>query len=147
MGQRWSLSNETMRANFDSYVSQMVLAGKKPVVEFISEKRSLDQNGMIQALYRQIAAQVDDESVIDVTRRCKLNYGVPLLRANDEQFRAMYDKAIRKNLTYEEKIDAMDILPVTSRMDTPTATEYIDTVIREHSSRGLCLTHPSESER
>jgi len=146
MGQRWALTQETQRRNFDEYVTNMVLAGKKPIVEFVNEKRSLDQNGMIQALYRQIAAQVDDESVIDVTRRCKLTYGVPLLRANDERFRAMYDKAIRKTLTYEEKIDAMDILPVTSRMDTPTATEYIDTVIREHSRQGLCLTHPSEDQ-
>jgi len=68
------------------------------------------------------------------------------LLAYDEAFSAMYTKSIMQHLTTEEKLLAMDILPVTSRMKKPQATEYIETVIREFSKQGLSLINPSEAE-
>lgn len=129
--------------NFLSFVTQMRLAGKRPIVEVLPERRSLDQNAMIYALYQQIAEQSEGEQIVDIRRECKLRYGVPIMRAGSEEFRYVYDRAI-KPLDYEFKLRAMDWLPVTSQMGKAQATEYIDTVIREYSQRGLSLVHPSE---
>lgn len=141
---RWDLSTETVQENFLQFVAQMRLTGKRPVFELVKEKRSLDQNSMIYALYQQIAAQAGDQTVNDVRRECKLRYGVPILRVGNEKFKTMYDKAIRDSLTYEEKLEAMDILPVTRLMTKEQGTEFIDTVLREYSKNGYALAHPSE---
>jgi hypothetical protein len=140
---KWDLSSETVKANFDAFISQMRLSGKRPVVALVPESRSLDQNSLIYALYQQIAAQKPDSAIVDIRREAKLHYGVPILRAHSEEFRYVYDKAI-KPLEYEFKLRAMDWLPVTSKMAKAQATEFIDTVIREYSQQGLCLVHPSE---
>ena len=140
----WNLSSATVLKNFIEYVGQMQLAGKRPLFQEVPEKRSLPQNDLIYALYGEIAKQVGDQSVIEIKRECKLRYGVPILRANDAEFRSLYDNAIKHNLTYEQKLEAMDILPVTSRMNKEQGTEYIDTVIREYSKHGISIVMPGE---
>lgn len=101
-----------------------------------TKKRSLSQNDLINAMYGDISKWLK-EPVIEVRRECKLRYGVPILRAYDDDFRKFYDTHIKKNLTYEEKLTAMDFLPVTSRMSVGQATEYIETVQREYAGRGV----------
>lgn len=100
------------------------------------DPRSLPQNALINAMYGEIADQRDGEGVVDIRRRCKLHYGVPILRAHDEEFRSVYDKVVKPH-DYETKLEIMDFLPVTSRMKKPQATEYIDTVMREYSQQGV----------
>lgn len=141
----WTLTQASL-PNFVEFVSHQFLAGRPAVkVKIVPEKRTTDQNSMIYALYGQIAAQCEDQSVIDIRRECKLNYGVPILRASDEVFREVYDNSIMHNLTYDQKLLAMDYMDVTSRMNKKQGTEFIDTVIREYSKRGISIVHPGES--
>ena len=94
------------------------------------------QNDLIYMLYADIERYTEGEGIVDIRRRCKLHYGVPILRAHDEEFRKVYDKSV-KPLPYEDKLEIMDFLPVTSRMKKPQATEYIETIMREYSQRGV----------
>ena len=146
MAQMWFLRNETEIGYFLEHIARMRLGGQKPRVEFVDEKRSLDQNSMINALYGQIAAQKEDESVNDIRRHCKAYYGVPILLAENKKFAAMYEKGIMHHLTTEEKLEAMDILPVTRLFGKKQATRYIDEVIREYSKQGISLVNPNEAE-
>ena len=109
-------------------------------------KRTLSQNDLVNALYGEIARQVPDQRQIDIRRECKLRYGVGILRAGNAQFRSMYDTAIKGNLCYEAKLEAMDILPVTSLMTKAQCTEYIETVIREYSKQGYSIVMPGEEQ-
>jgi hypothetical protein len=142
----WDVSTESGMAFFQNAVGQMRLAGKRPKVQLVPEKRSIDQNSMFYALYQQIAVQAGDQSVNDVRRECKLRYGVPILRVSDAEFKALYDRCIKDSLTYEEKLEAMDILPVTRRMSKEQGTDYIDTILREYSKQGYSLINPNEQE-
>jgi len=142
---RFDLSTESAMAAFQAFVAQMRLTGKRPVFVQEQEKRSLSQNDMIYALYQQIAEQAQDQSINDIRRECKLRHGAPILRGGNEQFKALYDKTMREVLTYEEKLAAMDILPVTRLMTKEQGTAYIDTIIREYSGQGYFLLHPSEA--
>ena len=142
----WDLSSEVVQQNFLAHVGQLRLAGKKPLFQQVDEKRSLDQNSLIYAIYKQIAEQAEDQSLREIRHECKLRFGVPILRAGNEKFKAMYDKAIKETLTYEEKLEAMEFLPVTMLMTKPQGTEYIDTIIREYSRQGYSLLHPSEQQ-
>lgn len=142
----WDLTTETAQASFLQHIGMLRLTGKKPLFKELEEGRSTDQNAMFYALYRDIADQSQDQTEIDVRRYCKLHYGVPIMRRESEKFRERYDQVIRDNLTYEQKILAMDILDVTSLMNKRQGTEYIDTIIREYSTLGFSLIHPSEKE-
>ena len=122
----------------------LLLAGKKAVFELVQERRSLDQNALSFALYQQIAGQLDDQSIADIRRECKLVHGIPILRRDDEEFRAMYNKTILHNLDYEEKLKAMEWFPVTRLFSKKQFSEYLDTIIREYSKQGISIVMPGE---
>jgi len=143
---RFDLSTESAITSFLAFVSQHRLSGKKPLFELVPEKRTLSQNDMAFALYTQIAGQAQDQSISDIRRECKLVHGIPILRRDDAGFANLYDKSIRGTLTYEEKLQAMEWFPVTSLMDKPQFTEYLDTIIREYSKNGYSLINPYEQE-
>ncbi len=77
--------------------------------------RSLDQNAILHAWITQIANELREQTAAQIKAECKLVYGVPILRAEDEEFREFYDRAI-KWMTYEQKLDAMAFVPGTSIM-------------------------------
>ena len=141
---RFDATTDSGLATLVAMRNSIVLAGKKALFQLVPEKRSLSQNAISHAIYTQIAGQLEDQSVQEVRAECKLHFGVPILRGNNEKFRAMYDKAIRETLTYEEKLAAMEFLPVTSLMDKAQFSEYLDTVIRAYSQQGISITMPGE---
>jgi hypothetical protein len=101
--------------------------------------RNLDQNALVNIWYRDIAKQAGDRSTQEVTRECKLTCGVPILRAESEEFRAMYDK-VMKNHDYETKLEIMDWLPVSSIMTQAQMTEYMDTIYHKYTAVGFQLS-------
>jgi hypothetical protein len=103
--------------------------------------RSLDQNALQFVWALEASQQRGDMTVEEVRCEWKLHYGVPILRAENDDFRAVYDEAI-KPLPYELKLKAMRFLPVTSEMTVKQMTAYLDTVQRECAENGIRLTDP-----
>lgn len=109
--------------------------------------RSLDQNAISHAWYEQVARELREDSALQVKRFCKLHFGVPLLRAEDEEFRETYDATIRQTLSYEQKLQAMDFLPVTSRMNAKQLSAYLEAVQQHYATRGVWLQFPEQVGR
>lgn len=147
MGQRYPLQTDAQRKSFYQMLNNMVQAGKKPVVEFVSKRRTNPMNSMMQALYRQVATQKGDESVDEIRSYCRYTFGLPILCGDDPEYAALLKASIRSDITYEMKLAITDKLEVTSEMNTKQGSEYIDRIIRHYSQQGLCLTHPSEEQR
>ena len=99
------------------------------------------QNRLIHRWFQDVANQTGDHSSVEVKRYCKLHFGVPILRIEDDAFRAFYDARIIA-ATYEEKLDAMDFLPVTSRMTIKQLTSLMDAMQRHYLPQGIRLTDP-----
>ena len=95
--------------------------------------RTVPQNSLIHAAYGQVSRELGEQSVAEVRREAKLTLGVPILRAEDEEFRAAYD-AVLKALTYEQKLKAMDFWPVTSRMNTDQLTRYYAAMQKQYAA-------------
>ena len=57
--------------------------------------RSHDQNALQWLWATEVATQLGDREAADVQAEWKLEIGVPILRADDPDFRAAYDKAVR----------------------------------------------------
>ena len=103
--------------------------------------RSVDQNAISHAWYEQISAELREDTVLGVKCQCKLQYGVPILRAEDADFRAMYDASL-KGLGYEEKLTIMQYLPITSLMTTAQLSQYLDAMQTAYAKRGVMLEFP-----
>lgn len=100
--------------------------------------RTLPQNAFSHAWYEEIAHAFPEDDELGWKCYCKLHHGVPILRAEDEEFRDAYDATI-KGLSYEQKLQVMRVLPVTSRMNVKQLTKYADAVRDDFSKRGLSL--------
>jgi hypothetical protein len=109
--------------------------------------RSLDQNAISHVWYAQIVKELREDDELGVKRWCKLHFGVPILRAEDADFRAFYDTAIKPHLDYEQKLQAMDHVPVTSLMTKAQLSKYLATM-QDHYRRERCvhLEFPGDSE-
>lgn len=105
--------------------------------------RSAAQNRLSQRWYSDISRQLGDRTHEDVRAECKLRFGVPILRAENEAFRLSYDQ-IMKPMPYEAKLEAVKAfdLPVTRLMLVDQMRAYMDEVQREFSQQGIHLTDP-----
>ena len=105
--------------------------------------RSTAQNRLAQRWFTDIATQLGDQTHEDVRAECKLRFGVPILRAENEVFRLSYDRVI-KALPYEEKLAAIKAfdLPVTRLMTVKQMTAFMDEMQPHWSGQGVRLTDP-----
>jgi hypothetical protein len=103
--------------------------------------RSLDQNAISHAWYEQIARELREDDALGWKCYCKLHHGVPILRSEEEDFRNAYDATI-KGMTYEKKLIAMRMLPVTSLMTKPQLSKYLDAMQADFAAKGVLLEFP-----
>lgn len=108
--------------------------------------RTTAQNRLQRKWMTEIAEQMPDEKAEYWRGYCKLRFGVPLLRAENDEFREKYD-AVVKPLSYEQKIAIMSEpldMPVTRLMTTKQKTAYLDEIFRHFSEQGVILTIPDD---
>lgn len=118
------------------------------LVEIKKHNRSEMQNRTVFMWYREIAKAKGDETATDVRAYCKLHYGVPILREDNDDFREDYDQIVRP-LSYENKlkimVEPLD-LPVTRIMSVDQMQRYMEEVEKYGYSFGVELTIPNEGE-
>jgi hypothetical protein len=116
-----------------------VLGGREAFTVAIPvQGRSNNQNATWAMFYNIISKHRGDMTAPEVKRECKLRYGVPILRAENEAFRAFYDAGL-KMLKYEQKLEAMEFVPVTSIMSKSQGMVYTETLQREYAAQGIVL--------
>lgn len=108
------------------------------------KSRSLDQNGISHVWYEQISRELREDTPLSVKCFCKLHYGVPIMRAESEEFRELYDLVI-KSLTYERKLAAMSAWPVTSLMSKDQLSQYL-TAMQDGYAGRVQLEFPKDEE-
>jgi len=105
--------------------------------------RSLNLNDISHVWYEQMAMEDRQNDVVGHKCYCKLHHGVPILRAEDSDFRETYDAAI-KGLTYEQKLVTMKLLPVTSLMTSAQFLKYLEAIQADYAGRNMVLCFPDE---
>lgn len=102
------------------------------------------QNRLAQRWFTDVSRQKEDETHEEVRAYCKLHFGVPILRAENEAFRQSYDRTMRP-LDYETKLEAMEHLdlPVTRLMTVKQMTAFMDEMQRHWCGLGFRLTDPA----
>lgn len=108
--------------------------------------RSVEQNAVMHGWFGQVARELREYDARGVKRFAKLHFGVPILRAEDDDFRAAYDRVI-KPLPYADKLVAMDILPVTSVMTTIQLDACMTDIQDHYAKQGVVLVYPKDREQ
>lgn len=105
--------------------------------------RSLDQNRLQHMWMLELEMQ-GDMTASEYRAYCKLHFGVPLLRQENEAFRLQYDSVVRP-LTYDQKIEIMKEpidFPTTRLMTMRQKKVYLDDVYTFWTGKGFRLTNP-----
>jgi|DEB0MinimDraft_4_1074332.scaffolds.fasta_scaffold22640_3 hypothetical protein len=105
--------------------------------------RTAQQNRLSHRWYSDIAQHRSDVTFNEVRAECKLRFGVPILRNENEAFKVSYDTTI-KGHDYETKLKAIEAfdLPVTRIMKVSQMSQYMDDLQRFWVSEGVSLTDP-----
>ena len=106
--------------------------------------RTLDQNALWFKFYERIAQMTQIGDVEEARKYCKLHVGVPIMRADDEDFRASWNRVLL-NLPYETKLELMgpcplfgpDGFPVTRLFNRAQGILYTDRIVSEFSAKGV----------
>lgn len=130
------------REELDLWIT-FLLARKLPItVSSIDGRDRTGQQNALQWLWATEAArQLGDRTSDDLQRYWKLVHGVPILREDSAEFRETYDRAIRP-LPYEQKLEAMRFIDVTSLMKVRQMVRFLDAVSQECAEQGIKLTDP-----
>jgi len=107
--------------------------------------RTVAQN-KLQRMWMLEAESQGDQTAEEYRGYCKLHIGVPILRSQDDDFKAAYDAVIRP-LTYEQKLKAMMIpldFSVSRLMTTKQSSEYSKKIYEHFTSKGIKLTDPDD---
>ena len=110
-----------------------------------SNPRNLDQNGLSHVWYLQIGDFMGTNAA-DAKAYCKLWFGVPILRGEAPEFRDRYDKLIKGRMTYEEKLEIMHWLPISSLMSKGQFARYMGDIQHHFAEQGLVLASINEPE-
>lgn len=115
----------------------------------IREKRSSDQN-RLQRLWINEAEQQGDMTAEEYRAYCKLHFGVPLLRNENETFAELYDEKVRDRVppfSYEQKLEFMAVpwdMHVTRLMTIKQHDKYLNMMHDHFTSLGMILTIPND---
>lgn len=106
-------------------------------------QRTAAQNKLQRLWLNEIAEQTG-YTPEEVRGDAKLRFGVPILRAENEEFCAKYDEHV-KPLPYAQKMafmmEPLD-MPVTRIMTAEQKTRYLDALYRHYVELGFELTIP-----
>lgn len=110
------------------------------------KSRTWRQNRLNRQWCNEISEQLGDQTPEEVRGLLKLQFGVPILRAENEAFCERYD-AVVKPLPYATKLALMQEpldFPITRLMTTAQQTKYTDQIYAFFTAKGVILTVPDD---
>lgn len=127
------LTNNRVRKYVTSRINLIPLDGSKEVViRRHKDGRSDKQRRLGGKWYSEIAKQTY-QGTKEVERYCKLKFGISILIRDRAGFEELWEPRA-ESLSYENQLEAMDILKVTSLLSVKQNAEYLRS-IQEHFER------------
>lgn len=110
------------------------------------KRRSSSQNRLNRLWAGEIADQLGDQTPEEVRGLLKLQFGVPILRAENEAFCEAYDRTV-KPLSYATKLalmcEPLDF-PCTRLMTAAQEHRYLNSIYQFFTEKGVVLTVPPD---
>lgn len=145
---RW-VKTEDDQGLLMAFIGNMELPFTVTIEKGLIAKRSTDQN-RLQRLWINEAEQQGDMTAEEYRAYCKLHFGVPMLRNENDTFAELYDSKIRDRVppySYEQKLEFMAIpwdMHVTRLMTIKQHDKYLNMMHNHFTSLGMILTIPND---
>jgi hypothetical protein len=97
-----------------------------------TRKRSLEQSALYYAWIAQIHVERGEESVQEVRRFAKLNFFVPILVAENEEFAEAIAPVLAK-MTEPEQLGLMDLIQATSICNTSQMSRGLESMANHYA--------------
>lgn len=97
--------------------------------------RSVPQNRLIYSIYKRIGDTLYGGDELHARRECKLMIGCKILYRESDDFVRTFDRVIRP-LPQEIRLEAMDLISVSSIMTIKQAKQFITDVMNQYTLRG-----------
>lgn len=142
--QKLVVNSDRSMADADRELFEAYKAHRNLVITIKAGKaRSVDQNRLQRKWLLEAEAQ-GDMTAEEYRGYCKLHFGVPILRNENDEFREKYDKIIRPH-SYQDKLammmEPLDF-PITRLMNTKQKGRYLDAMYEHFTGMGFKLTEP-----
>lgn len=106
--------------------------------------RSLDQNQLWFGMYKRVAQSLEQGDQEEIRAYCKLMFGVPIMRRDDERFAAGWARYFQDK-PFGEQLFLMganplfgpDGFPVTRLFGTKQGCEYTDAIADYYTPKGV----------
>jgi hypothetical protein len=144
-GFQWIVNSDFSLKQFRNFAEEHYNKHKYVIFTWRHGKQRTSKQNRLQRLWLDEAAKQGDQTAEEYRAYCKLHFGVPIMRQQDEVFREKYDRII-KPLDYEQKLELMMEpfdFPVTRLMDTVNEGKYLDSVYTFFTGLGFSLTNPT----
>ena len=105
------------------------------------EDRSLKQNRLAFLWYRIRGSELGHSRHYE-RALCKFLFAIPILREHKD-FNKFSETALN-HMSYQQKLDAMEFVPVTRLMNVKEFAEFLNTVEQESTASGIMLPRPSD---
>jgi hypothetical protein len=154
MADRKTLSKDTFKVSINS-AARLMEACTKLTEAFRQHKylvisvrpgkdRSLDQNQLWFGMYKRVAQTLEQGDQEEIRAYCKLMFGVPIMRRDDERFAAGWARYFQDK-PFAEQLFLMganplfgpDGFPVTRLFGTKQGCEYTDAIADYYVPKGV----------
>jgi hypothetical protein len=137
MAEKIVINSDKSLSEFLIFIAKLYLQFRYLRISIIAGlDRSIDQNSMFFELYTHIADWMHGGNVEAARAECKLNYGLPILRRDDEALSELCSRSIDL-FNHEDQLKFISTMSVTSEMSKEQGREYITTVMDIYSEQGL----------
>jgi hypothetical protein len=120
--------NDYQRDDLAARIRGLETNKNKPILVTITdadEKRSNAINRLAHMWYSDCSKQGGEYTSEQVKSLAKLKWGVPIMRKH-RKFNDTWMKLVHAFPSYEEKVDLMEYLPLTSLMTNPEMSEFMN---------------------
>lgn len=114
-----------------------------PKCGYEAPRRNLEQNALA-AVWYPLIGDFMNVSPIEAKAYCKLQFAVPILRGESQEFRETYDRLVKSRFTYEEKLKLMEWLPASSLLTKGQFSRYMNDIQVHFAEQGLSLESINE---
>lgn len=76
-------------------------------------------------------------------RFCKLEFGVPILRCDSDEFNEFYARTL-ESLPWQQQLETMRFIPVTRFFTVKQNAEYLNDIEQHSAEHDWVLTHPDD---
>lgn len=113
-------------------------------VKQVKKDRSLAQNKLAFQWYAELGKQSGNGKEFE-RNFCKWTYGMPILMQRDDEKIHEFYMTLIDNLTYEQRVAAMEYTDVTRMFKVKEFTEYLQSMERYAGDMGYYLSRPEDA--